>query len=68
MHATLPETYTPDAVPYIDYLDAEQQLFVATGWHGHGFAIAPAVAKHVAAWLTSGHKPSVLASFRAPQV
>jgi sarcosine oxidase subunit beta len=68
VHATLPETYTPDAVPYIDYLDDERQLFVATGWHGHGFAIAPAVAKHVATWLTAGHRPSQLTNFRAPHL
>ncbi|MFG1921855.1 NAD(P)/FAD-dependent oxidoreductase [Cryptosporangium sp. NPDC048952] len=59
-----PETYTPDGLPYLDFLDADRRIFVATGWHGHGFAIAPAVARHAADWLTSGRRPDVLAPFR----
>jgi sarcosine oxidase subunit beta len=61
--ASVPETFTPDGLPYIDFLDDQQGLLVATGWSGHGFAIAPAVAQHVADWLTTGHKPALLAPF-----
>ena len=53
-----------DGLPYVDFLDREQRVFVATGWHGHGFAIAPSVAKHIADWLTTGRKPELLAPFK----
>lgn len=62
--ASLPETYTPDGLPYVDFLDQEQRVMVAAGWHGHGFAIAPSLVQHVADWLTTGRKPELLASFR----
>jgi sarcosine oxidase, subunit beta len=62
--ASAPETFTPDGLPYVDFLDEDQRLFVATGWHGHGFAIAPAVVQHIAEWLTAGRKPEVLAPFQ----
>ncbi|MTD53236.1 NAD(P)/FAD-dependent oxidoreductase [Amycolatopsis pithecellobii] len=62
--ASSPETYTPDGLPYLDFLDEDHRVFVATGWHGHGFAIAPAVAKHVAEWLTTGRRGDLLAPFR----
>jgi sarcosine oxidase subunit beta len=62
--ASRPETYTPDGLPYVDFLDQEQKVLVATGWHGHGFAIAPSVAKHIADWLTTGRKPELLAPFK----
>ncbi|MER7604744.1 FAD-binding oxidoreductase [Nocardioides sp. NPDC127503] len=65
-HASLPETYTPDGLPYIDYIDSDSQVFVAAGWHGHGFAIAPSMASHIADWLSTGRKPSVLNPFRVP--
>jgi sarcosine oxidase subunit beta len=62
--ASVPETFTPDGLPYIDFVDDAQGVFVATGWSGHGFAIAPAVAQHVADWLTTGRRPSLLAPFQ----
>lgn len=62
--ASLPETYTPDGLPYVDFVDQEQRIFAATGWHGHGFAIAPSLAQHIADWLTTGRKPELLAPFK----
>ncbi|GAB3394911.1 NAD(P)/FAD-dependent oxidoreductase [Amycolatopsis echigonensis] len=62
--ASSPETYTPDGLPYLDFHDEDRRLFVATGWHGHGFAIAPAVARHAAQWLTTGRTPDLLTPFR----
>jgi sarcosine oxidase subunit beta len=62
--ASAPETFTPDGLPYVDFLDQEQRFFVAAGWHGHGFAIAPSLAKHAADWLTTGRKPELLAPFK----
>lgn len=61
--ASVPETYTPDGLPYVDFIDREGRLLVAAGWHGHGFAIVPSVAQHVAEWLTTGRRPEVLAPF-----
>lgn len=62
--ASLPETYTPDGLPFIDFIDDELKVLVATGWHGHGFAIAPSLARHLADWLSTGQKPTVLAPFK----
>ncbi|WP_165547194.1 NAD(P)/FAD-dependent oxidoreductase [Kribbella sindirgiensis] len=62
--ASVPETYTPDGLPYVDFLDLDARVFVAAGWHGHGFAIAPSVARHVAEWLITGRRPEVLAPFK----
>jgi sarcosine oxidase subunit beta len=62
--ASLPETYTPDGLPYVDFLDEDQRLFVAAGWHGHGFAIAPPLARHVADWLTTGRRSQLLTPFK----
>lgn len=61
--ASSPETFTPDGLPYVDFLDQDQRVFVATGWSGHGFAIAPSVARHAADWLTTGRRPELLAPF-----
>lgn len=62
--AAAPETFTPDGLPYVDFLDNDHRVFVAAGWSGHGFAIAPSVAKHVADWLTTGRRPELLAPFK----
>lgn len=62
--ASRPETYTPDGLPYVDFIDDEDRLFVASGWHGHGFAIAPALAKHIAHRVSTGRGSEVLAPFR----
>jgi sarcosine oxidase, subunit beta len=48
------ETFTPDAIPIIDQLQALPNVWFATGWCGHGWAIAPVVAEKLAAWVLHG--------------
>jgi sarcosine oxidase subunit beta len=59
------ESISPDMVPIIDAVDTDPLVLYATGWSGHGFAIAPAVSELLAAWLTTGARPPVLAPFTA---
>jgi glycine/D-amino acid oxidase-like deaminating enzyme len=49
---------TPDAVPVISAVDALPGFFLATGFSGHGFGIAPG-AGHLAADLMTGDSPIV---------
>ena len=58
------ELITHDGIPIIDRFAAAQNLLLATGWCGHGWAIAPAVARHLAGWLLTERRPDVLAPFR----
>jgi len=52
-----------DGIPIIDRVPGLTNVIFATGWSGHGWAIAPAVARHLAAWsLEAGH-PALLAPF-----
>jgi sarcosine oxidase subunit beta len=53
---------TPDGVPIIDRLN--ENVLVASGFCGHGFAIGPVVGRHLAEWAASGEKPAALAPFR----
>ncbi len=53
---------TPDGVPILDYLD--ENVVVATGFCGHGFALGPVIGRHLAEWVASGERPAVLAAFR----
>ncbi len=57
------EAMSIDDVPIIDRLDAQSNLFYATGWSGHGWAIAPAVSRLLAAWALEGQRPELLAPF-----
>lgn len=52
-----------DDIPIIDRLPGAENLIVGTGWSGHGFAIAPAVAKLVADWVTGSERPELLRPF-----
>jgi sarcosine oxidase subunit beta len=38
-------------------------VFFATGWTGHGFAIAPAVAQLLAEWVLTGRPETELLPF-----
>lgn len=58
-----PELVTQDGVPIIDRFDGAENMIVATGWSGHGWALAPAVANHLAHWLYTGDRPERLAPF-----
>ncbi|MCB1739456.1 MAG: FAD-binding oxidoreductase [Gammaproteobacteria bacterium] len=52
-----------DEVPIIDRLSADSNLYYATGWTGHGWAIAPAVSRLLVEWVRSGDRPPLLAPF-----
>ncbi len=57
------ETSTVDGIPIIDQLAQAANLFFATGWCGHGWAIAPAVSRLLADWVFDGQRPPLLAPF-----
>ena len=57
------EMISVDGIPIIDYLPGAANMLVGTGWSGHGWAIAPAVAKLMARWALSGERPEMLAPF-----
>ncbi len=53
-----------DGIPIIDYLPGAANMLAGVGWSGHGWAIAPAVARLMAEWVLSGERPELLAPFR----
>ena len=52
-----------DGIPIIDYLPGADNMLVGVGWSGHGWAIAPVVARLLAGWALSGEQPGPLAPF-----
>lgn len=58
------ESLSIDNVPIIDRLPGLANAYFATGWSGHGWAIAPAVAQLLVAWALDGKRPDLLAPFR----
>jgi sarcosine oxidase subunit beta len=58
------ETQSIDAIPIIDQLPGVANMIVATGWSGHGWAIAPAVNQLLADWAYNGERPELLRPFR----
>lgn len=63
LDASRADSSAVDQIPIIDRVPGHEGVLYATGWSGHGFAIAPAVSEAVAAWLTTGTRPEVLAPF-----
>ncbi len=57
------ETSSVDGIPIIDQLPQAANLFFATGWCGHGWAIAPAVSRLLADWVFDGQRPPLLVPF-----
>lgn len=57
------ETFSADGIPIIDHVPGIENLFYATGWSGHGWAIAPAVARLLADWVWGGVRPELLGPF-----
>lgn len=55
------ESASVDQIPIIGRYGPN--LYVATGWSGHGWAIAPAVSRHIAEALISASEPPELAAF-----
>jgi sarcosine oxidase subunit beta len=47
-------TATPDRDPLLGPVDGTERLFVATGFHGHGFMRSPALAEAAAEWILGG--------------
>ncbi len=58
------ETCCVDGVPIIDRAPGAANLFFMTGWTGHGFALAPALAEAVADWCVGHNRPPLLEPFR----
>ena len=52
-----------DDIPVIDRLPDCRNGFFATGWSGHGWAIAPAVADLIVQWAEHDDPPALLAPF-----
>lgn len=64
------ETNALDQIPIIDRVPGCANVLVGCGWTGHGWALAPAAAPHLAEWALSGHVPDALRPFtlgRFPQ-
>jgi len=52
-----------DDIPIIDRIPGTTNAFFATGWSGHGWAIAPVVTRLLVDWAVSGQRPVLLAPF-----
>lgn len=61
--ADRPETLAVDGIPIIDRVPGTSNAFFATGWSGHGWAIAPAVCQLLATWVATGNLPGLLRPF-----
>ncbi|MEV6817548.1 FAD-binding oxidoreductase [Nocardiopsis dassonvillei] len=61
--ASRPESCSADEIPVIDRIPGTANALVGTGWTGHGFAVAPAVAESLAFWARTGSRPDNLAPF-----
>jgi sarcosine oxidase subunit beta len=57
------ESFSVDGIPIIDTLPGIENLRYATGWCGHGWAIAPVVARELAQWASCGRRPALLQPF-----
>jgi sarcosine oxidase subunit beta len=57
------ESQTIDNIPIIDSVPGIDNAFFATGWCGHGWAIAPALGPLLAEWIFDRNKPELLAPF-----
>ncbi|MCE2472872.1 MAG: FAD-binding oxidoreductase [Anaerolineae bacterium] len=57
------EMVSIDGIPIIDALPGADNMLVGVGWSGHGWAIAPTVARLLAEWALSGRRPGLLAPF-----
>ena len=57
------ESESIDGIPIIDMLPGVANAYYATGWTGHGWAIAPVVARLLTQWALIGRRPELLAPF-----
>lgn len=58
------ESVALDHIPIIDRPPKTENLWYATGWCGHGWAIAPVVAELMARFVMEGERPELLEPFR----
>jgi sarcosine oxidase subunit beta len=61
--ADRPESQSVDGIPIIDRVPGIANALFATGWTGHGWAVAPAVCQLLATWAYSGDAPALLQPF-----
>jgi sarcosine oxidase subunit beta len=61
--ASRPESCSPDGIPVIDRVFGSDNLYVASQWTAHGFALFPAVVEALRSWLIDGSKPEILSPF-----
>jgi sarcosine oxidase, subunit beta len=54
---------TPDSQPIVGAVGPDEGLFVAAGFSGHGFMLAPAIGRRVAGLVLGHHPDPDLASF-----
>ena len=59
------ESFSVDGIPIIDTAPDAPNLWYATGWCGHGWAIAPVIAERLADWVLTGEASNVLKPFSA---
>jgi sarcosine oxidase subunit beta len=57
------ELVTVDARPVLDRLPGFDNVILAAGWSGEGFAVAPVFAGLLAEWLDLGKRPAALEPF-----
>jgi sarcosine oxidase subunit beta len=56
---------TPDRLPIIGPVGDRPGFVQMNGYSGRGFALAPVVAEALAAWITTGERPEMLARLEA---
>ncbi|MEM7250310.1 MAG: FAD-binding oxidoreductase [Pseudomonadota bacterium] len=61
--ADRPESASVDGIPIIDRIPGVANGIFATGWCGHGWAIAPTIANHLARWALGGRPSALLRPF-----
>lgn len=59
-----PESTSIDGIPIIDRIPGLSNAVFATGWSGHGWAIAPAVIQLLADWVYANDESPLLRPFR----
>jgi sarcosine oxidase subunit beta len=59
-----PYDLTPDGQPLLGEVRARPGFFVACGFHGHGFMMAPAVARHLGQHLLGHARHEILEAWR----
>lgn len=59
------ESFSVDGIPIIDTVPGTPNLWYATGWCGHGWAIAPVITEQLADWVLTGKASNLLKPFSA---